>query len=153
MWFRTFLRKYKIHLIIVFISILIWIHVKTDKVYEEIFQAKIVPTNVNPEYVITNRYTKSVPVKFKSKGKDLIALRNTDIEIEIDLHETSKTKIEERLNLNSVRISPPIVNLKPLEFVDKDTIHFIQDVLSYTPVSVRPRIAIKPKAGYIQVGN
>ena len=153
MWFRTFLRKYKIHLIILFISILIWIHVKTDKVYEETFQARIVPINVNPEYVIANRYTKSVPVKFQSKGKDLIALRNTDIEIVIDLHGTTKTKIEERLNLNSVRISPPIVNLLPLEFVGKDTIHIIQDALNYAQVPVKHRITIKPKAGYIQVGK
>lgn len=153
MRFRTFFRKYKIHLFILFIAILIWIHVKTDKIYDEIFYANIVPTNINPEYVISNHYTKSVPVRFQGKGKRLIALRNTDIDVLVDLNETSKTKIVERLNLNSVRISPPIVNMLPLEFVEKDTIHFALDALLYDMVDVEPRILIKPKAGYTQVGK
>lgn len=153
MWFRIFLRKYRIHLIILFVSILIWIHVKTDMVYDDIFQAKIVPTNINPEYIIANHFTKTVPVRFQSKGKNLIALRNTDIDILVDLNETSKTKIVERLNLNAIRISPPIVNLLPLEFVEKDTVHFTLDALRYDMVPVQHRIVIKPKPGYIQVGK
>lgn len=153
MWLRRFFRKYKIHFLLVLIAIFMWLHVKTDMTYEETFPAYVVPANTNPEYVVTNHYTKSIPVQFEGTGKNLIALRNTNITILVDFQQTAKKEFVARLQLDDIKISPPIVNIVPKSFVEKDTLHFSLEPLRYRKVPVVLRIYVKPGPGFTQVGK
>jgi YbbR domain-containing protein len=152
MWLKKFIRKYNIHLIILLFAVFIWIHVKTELSYDQIFNVTVVPTNINPEYIITNKYTPEVPIRFQGKGKNLIALRNTDLELLVDLSQTSKSTYIATLNLKNIRISPPIVNILPIEFTENDTIIFSLSPLRYKKVVIEHQIDIKPQAGFMQVG-
>ena len=152
MWLQTFFQKYKIHLLILFIATFIWIHVKTDMDFEQIYQVKVVAKNVNPEFVITNTFTRNIPVLFQGKGKSLIALHNTDVEILADFNQTTGKSFFVKLNLSDIRISPPLVNIVPVKFIKIDTIQFLQDNLRYKKVPIDHQITLKTKAGFIQVG-
>ncbi|HDL18513.1 MAG TPA: hypothetical protein ENH29_05620 [Bacteroidetes bacterium] len=153
MWFQRFFRKHKIHFLLVLIAIFIWLHVKTDMTYEETFPVDVVSSNTNPEYVVTNHFTKSIPVLFEGTGKNLIALRNTGITILVDFQQTSRNEFVAHLQLNNIKISPPIVNIVPRSFVEKDTLHFSLEQLRYRKVPVVPRIYIKPGPGFTLVGK
>ena len=153
MWLRKFLRNYKIHLIIFFISVLLWFHVKTEKTYDQMFQVRIVPTNLNPESIITNQYTPTINVLIRGKGKSLIALKNSDIEIQADLNQETQAHLIVRLNIKNILISTSLLDIQPLEFVDKDTIHFKLAALGYKKIPVQSQISIQIVSGFIQIGG
>ncbi len=152
MWLQRFLSTYKMHLLIVFIATFIWIHVKTEMDYELVHHVKILPKNVNPEYIITNNYTDNIPVLFKGKGKSLLAIHNTVVELLVDLNQTTEKKFFSNLKLKSIRIYPPLVNITPVEFIEKDTLQFYQDHLRYKKIPVEYQLELKTSPGFTLVG-
>ncbi len=153
MWFKKLLDNYKIHLIILFISTLLWFHVKTEKTYDQIVQVKVIPTNLNPEYIITNQYTQTVNVLIRGKGKSLIGLKNSTVEVQADLNQEIHFHQIVRLNLKNIIFSTTLLDVQPLEFVDKDTIHFELEAFAYKKVPVHSQISVTTQAGFIQIGD
>ena len=153
MWLQRFFSKYKMHLFILLIATFIWIHVKTEMDYEQVYFVKIVPKNGNPEYIITNTYTATIPVLFKGKGKSLLAINSNDLELFVDLNQTTEKNYFAKLKLKDIRIYPPLVNLSPTEFVEKDTIQFYLDHLRYKKIPVVNQLELKTSPGFTQVGR
>ncbi len=150
---RDILSRYKVHMIILMIAILIWFHAVTEKYYEQPFAVTVVPTNVHTDYVITNDYTKQVTVLFRGKGKNLLALMNTNIRVTADLKQTTQPRVVVQLSLDKIHVPPSLMELEPIKFVDKDTIHFVLEPLRRKRVVIVPRITVTPKEGFIVVGN
>jgi hypothetical protein len=127
--------------------------VKTELEYEQVIQVKIEPINLNPEYVIINDYTKTVPIRFEGKGKNLIALRNSDVTLQVDFNQTSEKRVHAILYLKNVKIPTHAGEVTPKEFVEKDTINFVLNPLMYKFIPVENQINIKPKAGFTMIGD
>jgi hypothetical protein len=153
MGLRNFFLKYNSHIIILLIATFIWIHVKTELGYEQVVPVNIEPINLNPEYVIINDYTKTVPIRFEGKGKNLIALRNTDVTLQVDFNQTSEKKVNAILYLKNVKIPTHVGEVTPIEFVEKDTINFFLNPLMYKFIPVEHQITIKPRAGFTMIGD
>jgi len=153
MGLRNFFLKYNIRIIILLIATFIWIHVKTELEYDQVLQVKIQPININPEYVIINDYTKTVPIRFEGKGKNLIALRNSDVELQVDFNQTSEKNINALLYLKNIKIPTHVGEVTPKEFVEKDSINFFLNPLMYKFIPVEHQLKIKPRAGFTMVGD
>ncbi len=150
MWRRfSILSNYKIRIVIIFTALIVWFHAVTEKQYEHVFQAKVVPVNVPEDYVVLNNHTEKVGVQLRGTGKALLrVLINTKIEINVDLGSSKKYHQNVKLNLENLVFPTSNINIVPIKFVDKDTLNFKVEPILAKEVTVNPQIIIQTAPGY-----
>lgn len=155
MWRRlSILGNYKARIVIFVTALLVWLHAVTEKQYEHVFQAKVVPINIPEDYLVLNNYTQKVGVQFRGTGKFLLrALINTKIEIRVDVGVFEKSPINVKLRLEDLDYPGSKIDFVPIKFIDKDTINFYIEPIQAKEVRVNPQVIIQPAPGYTIVGG
>ncbi len=147
------LRDYKVKLIVFVFAIFIWFFVVTENEYEYDIEIPLAPVNLPAGKVILNDLPKTVKVKIKGNGKDLIALSlSGGARLELDLSGVEDSRVF-HLDPKYVMLSRPIGSVTSTEIVMPDTVRVVLDAFTSRRVPVRPRIVLTPAPGYTVVGD
>lgn len=149
---KNLFREYKVKIVVFFIALLLWFHVVTEQYYEYDYWIPIEPANIRSGKVIENKIPKRALVKFRGKGKALIALSNANVKIILDLNEVERyAKIE--LRKEDVNIMPRRLNVEALAVIKPDSVEIILGRAKTKLVPITPNISVEPEAGYTVVGG
>ena len=134
------------------VALLLWLHVVTEKTYTYTFQARPKPIHLADDLIIANELPDHLQVKIRGKGKRLLWLIFSDIEIILDLHDTIQSKSRFRLKLSDVVI-PRNMDVTVEEIVEPDYVDVDIDRLIIKEVAVGPQLEVKTADGYVALGS
>lgn len=148
-----FVEKNKTKIFAVFCGILIWFLVVTENQYETIVSIPINPVNLKPGYVIANEIPGQVKVRFRGKGRDLMALHLTrSARAVVDLAKQDG-RIFHEIGTKEIEIKKDYLGLEPVSVFFPDTFTIFIDQLEEKPVPVLSDIKILTEPGYAVVGG
>ena len=149
----TFLNEnYKVLLISLFLSILLWIAVTTDKDYTTRLEVPFTISRVADGYVLSNKTPDKMVLEISGNGRALFSLYFLKKEINLELPEIKKSTIiqlkdyQQRFNI-AHELGVHIVDIVHPKTINLKVDRFVQ---AQKPVRIIKRI--EPQPGYIFMG-
>ncbi len=150
-WLKKIVANYQVKLFMLVFAIFIWLYVSSQDTYEYVYPVKIVPVNVRKNYLVVNNYPKTALVKFRGKGRSLLALRGADKSIPLNLARFRQRAIF-RLRPEMVRI-PSGLSVEVLQVVSPDTVIITLERRLERKVPVISALNVQLEPGYTIVGG
>jgi len=151
MWKRIF-EDIWLKLGAVFLALLLWFHVTTDRSYEHAFFYPLEITNIPDNLLLYEEIPDKVRVLVQGKGKTLVRLFLSQKEaLKID---GSKLKARETTyQINPEEISLPSENLKVVEILSPEEFIIKLDYLMQKKVAVVSQVVIQPDEDFLLLGE
>ncbi len=150
-WLKKIVANYQVKLFMLVFAIFIWLYVSSQDTYEYAYPVKIVPVKVKQNYLVVNNYPKEALVKFRGKGRSLLALRGADKSIPLNLSRFRRRAIF-RLRPEMVHI-PSGLSVDVLEVISPDTVIIELEKRLERKVPVISALNIQLQPGYTIVGG
>ena len=135
-----------------FLALLLWFHVTTDRSYEFTFSYPLSIANIPDNLVIYDEIPKKVKVSVEGKGKTLIRLFLSQKE-ELVIDGSKFTAGEIDYQIEPEQVSLPSENLKVVQIASPKEFKIKLDYLSKKKVEVVPQIVINPHDDYLFLGE
>ncbi len=150
-WLKKIVANYQVKIFMLVFAVFIWLYVSSQDTYEYVYPVRIVPVNVRKGYLVVNDYPKQAQVKFRGKGRSLLALRGADKQIPLNLSRFRRLAIF-RLRPEMVRI-PSGLSVEVLQIISPDTVIFKLERRLEREVPVISALNIQLDPGYTIVGG
>lgn len=135
-----------------FLALLLWFHVTTDRSYEHVFFYPLKMTNIPDNLIIYEELPEKIKVLVEGKGKSLIRLFLLEKEeLKIDGSEFKAKEIN--YQIKPEQISLPSENLRVVEIVSPKKFKIKLDYLMKKKVNVTPQIVIQPTDDFLFSGE
>jgi len=149
--FRRLFQNLDIKIVSVLIALLLWAHVVTDKEYESRVPVLLVPGGLRPGLVLVENLPKEVPVRFQSKGRDLIRMHFLRYAPTLKLNLASLPVGKNPVTLSVDEVEVPIgIIAKPLRVLHPGPLAVVLDTLWERRLRVRPVLEGDLADGYVQ---
>ena len=132
-------------------AFLLWLHVVTEKTYTYTFQALLKPVHLADDLIIANEIPEHLQVKIRGKGKRLLWLLFSEVEIVLDLHDIIQSKSRFRMKFSDVVI-PRNLDVTVIEIMEPDFVDVDIDRLAVKKIPVGPRLEVITADGYVALG-
>ena len=131
-----------------FLALLLWFHVTTDRSYEQAFSYPLEITNIPDNLIMYEQIPKEAKVLVEGKGKTLVRLFLSQKEtLRID---GSKFKAKENsYQIKPEQISLPSENLKVMEILSPKDLKIKLDYVMQRKVNVVSQIIIQPDEDFL----
>ncbi|HEX9934430.1 MAG TPA: hypothetical protein VGB38_04465 [bacterium] len=150
--YRRFTVNYKIKLFSLLSALFFWFYVVIDNTYTHVTDVPLRLVNKPEGFILMSRLPSSVRVEFRGTGKAFFSYSFRDRKIELDLHRTF-LKASIPLSIDMIQNIPPGTDLRPVRIVDPDSVFLEFDRYIVKRIPVRPDIRVRPRDGFIQVGD
>lgn len=148
-----FIEKNKTKIFSLICGGLIWFLVVSENQYETVVSIPINPVNLKAGYVIANQIPNQVKVRFRGKGRALMALHMTrGARAIVDLARLEGRIIHE-IRTKDIEIRKDYIGLEPISISLPDSFTVFIDELAEKSVPVVSDIKVNPAPGFAVVGG
>lgn len=148
-----FVETNKTKLFAFFCGIFIWFLVVTENQYDTFVSIPIHPVNLKAGYVIANEIPNQVKVRFRGKGRDLMAMHLTrSARAIVDLAKQDGRIVCE-IGTKEIEIKKDYLGLEPVSVFSPDTFTVFIDQSEEKSIPVVSDIIINTAPGYAVVGG
>jgi len=152
MW-KFIFENFGFKIVALVMALLLWFHVATEKTYEYTKSFPVKISNIPKGLILSEQAPEEVQVKIRGKGKELLKLLLVDKEkLQIDIGNFKAGESDYTFKPQEIPI-PEGLELKVEEILSPKSIKISLDRLMEKKVSISSQIAIRPKEGYLQVGE
>jgi YbbR domain-containing protein len=135
-----------------FLALLLWFHVITDRSYEFIFSCPLRVVNVPDNLILYDEVPQEVSFLVKGKGKTILKLFLSQRE-ELKIDGSKFTAREINYQIKPEEISLPTENLEVQEITFPERFNIKLDYYRKKMVKVIPRIVINPDEDFLFLGD
>jgi len=135
-----------------FLALLLWFHVTTNRSYQYTFSYPLTITNIPDNLIIYEEVPQKIKVSVEGKGKTLIRLfLSQKEELTIDGSEFKAKEIDYQTRPEQIKL--PSENLRVAEIVHPKSFKIKLDYLRKKKVKVIPQIVINPEEDFLFLGE
>lgn len=128
------------------VACVLWLHVATEKRYEQTFTYPLIVEGLPNEYVLGALLPDSVSVVLEGRGKDLIKLTLSEGAVVID---ASGFKYSEKFyDLTQAELRLPKIDYSIVGYKRKDPLRLVIDRYANKSIPVKSDLIIEPADGY-----
>ena len=133
------------------LAIFLWLNVVTSKVYEDVVQIPLRVQCLSSDRVVAGPVPETVTVKFVAKGRQLLLLRLSDVQL---IHRIfGKDVGVSSYTLSASDIAMPVrADVQAVEIIDPTSVQVDVDVQVTKGVPLEPRLTFDLSAGYVHIG-
>ena len=152
MW-RIIFQSFSFKLAAIFMALLLWFHVATDKVYEHGHSFHLEILNVPERLLLAEELPQEIEVRFRGKGKELLKLLLAEKNsVSIDAQDFKRGETDCSIEPEQVPI-PEGLELRVTGILPSENLKVWLDYSMEKELKVQPVIRITPAEGFDKVGE
>jgi len=133
-------------------ALFLWFYVVTDNQFDHMVNIPLHVVNKPKGWILIRPIPSKVKVLFRGTGKNLLSLTYRDKFIELNLHQSPRTK-QLPITVNMIKGIPAGNTIIPVRVIEPESVTVRLDKFTVKKVPIHPNIKLVTLDGYIQVGN
>ena len=147
-WFSN----YKAKIFSLLTALFLWFYVVTDNQFDHTVDIPLRVVNMPKGWILVHPIPSKVKVLFRGSGKSLLSLTYRDKFIELNLHQSPRTR-QLPITVNMIKGIPPGNAIIPVRIIEPESVTVRLDKFVVKKVPIHPEIKLVTLDGYTQVGD